>query len=109
MPPPGSSAFPPRGSGSQVPLQPAKLADFRMAGALGSGATAKVYDAVQIALGEMKKAKHNKKILLLITDGFDTRSHINAEQTEEILKRSGMLVYAIGIDDDDDDADEGRD
>ena len=34
----------------------------------------------------MKKAKHNKKILLLITDGFDTRSHINADQTEEILK-----------------------
>jgi Ca-activated chloride channel homolog len=51
----------------------------------------------------MKKAKHNKKILLMITDGFDTRSHINAQQTEEILKRSGMLVYAIGIDDDDDD------
>ena len=68
-----------------------------------AGGETAAYDAVQVAMEEMKKAKHNKKILLLITDGFDTRSHINAEQTEEILKRSGMLVYAIGIDDDDDD------
>lgn len=68
-----------------------------------AGGETAAYDAVQIGMDEMKKAKHNKKILLLITDGFDTRSHINAAQTEEILKRSGMLVYAIGIDDDDDD------
>jgi Ca-activated chloride channel homolog len=68
-----------------------------------AGGETAAYDAVQVSMEEMKKAKHNKKILLMITDGFDTRSHINAEQTEEILKRSGMLVYAIGIDDDDDD------
>src|SRR6266550_2180549 len=68
-----------------------------------SGETA-AYDAIQLAVGEeMKRAKHNKKILLLITDGFDTKSHINATQVEDILKRAEVLVYAIGIDDDDDD------
>src|SRR2546429_4310471 len=68
-----------------------------------SGETA-AYDAIQLAIGEeMKRAKHNKKILLLITDGFDTKSHINATQVEDILKRAETLVYAIGIDDDDDD------
>ena len=68
-----------------------------------SGETA-AYDAIQLAVtDEMKKAKHNKKILLLITDGFDTKSHINATRVEDILKRSEVLVYAIGIDDDDDD------
>src|SRR5215813_6023868 len=68
-----------------------------------SGETA-AYDAIQLAVtDEMKKAKHNKKILLLITDGFDTKSHINAVQVEDILKRAEVLVYAIGIDDDDDD------
>jgi Ca-activated chloride channel homolog len=68
-----------------------------------SGETA-AYDAIQLAVNEeMKKAKHNKKILLLITDGFDTKSHINATQVEDILKRAEVLVYAIGIDDDDDD------
>lgn len=68
-----------------------------------AGGETAAYDAVQIGIEEMKKARHNKKILLMVTDGFDTRSHINATQTEEILKRSGILVYAIGIDDDDDD------
>jgi Ca-activated chloride channel family protein len=68
-----------------------------------AGGETAAYDAIQIGMDEMKKAKHNKKILLLVTDGFDTRSHINATQTEDILKRSGILVYAIGIDDDDDD------
>jgi serine/threonine protein kinase len=47
MVPPG---FPPH-AGTLPPLQPAKLTDFKMAGALGSGATAKVYEAVHIASG----------------------------------------------------------
>ena len=32
-------------------LEPAKLSDFRLAGALGSGATAKVYEATHVATG----------------------------------------------------------
>jgi Ca-activated chloride channel family protein len=51
----------------------------------------------------MKKAKHNKKILLMATDGFDTRSKLTAEQIEDMLKRSQVMVYAIGIDDDEND------
>ncbi len=68
-----------------------------------SGGETAAYDAIQAAMGEMRSAKHNKKILLLVTDGFDTKSRINAAQVEEILKRSEVLVYAIGIDDDDED------
>jgi Ca-activated chloride channel family protein len=67
-----------------------------------SGETA-CYDAIQLAVEEMKSARHNKKIMLLVTDGFDTKSKINAAQVEEILKKSEILVYAIGIDDDDND------
>ena len=68
-----------------------------------SGGETAAYDAIQIGMQEMRSARHNKKILLLVTDGFDTKSHINALQVEDILKRSEVLVYAIGIDDDDDD------
>src|SRR5689334_22853354 len=32
-------------------LEPAKLSDFRIAGALGAGTTAKVYEAVHVASG----------------------------------------------------------
>jgi len=68
-----------------------------------AGGETAAYDAIQLGMEEMKTAKHNKKIMLLVTDGFDTKSHINATQVEDILKRSEVLVYAIGIDDDDDD------
>jgi Ca-activated chloride channel family protein len=68
-----------------------------------AGGETAAYDAIQMGIDEMKMAKHNKKILLLVTDGFDTKSHINSTQVEDILKRAEVLVYAIGIDDDDDD------
>jgi Ca-activated chloride channel homolog len=59
-----------------------------------------VYDAIAAGLREMEGAKHRKRILLLVTDGFDTRSRISAAQAEELVKRSNVLLYAIGIDDD---------
>src|SRR5438552_12623860 len=68
-----------------------------------AGGETAAYDAIQVGMEEMKMAKHNKKILLMVTDGFDRKSHINSTQVEDILKRSEVLVYAIGIDDDDDD------
>ena len=68
-----------------------------------AGGETAAYDAIQMGMEEMKNAKHNKKILLLVTDGFDTKSHVTSAPVEDILKRSEVLVYAIGIDDDDDD------
>ena len=68
-----------------------------------SGGETAAYDAIQTGLREMRQARNNKKIILMVTDGFDTRSKINADQVEELLKRSEVLVYAIGIDDDDTD------
>src|SRR5437899_4571739 len=40
-----------------------------------AGGETAAYDAIQLGMDEMKKAKHNKKIMLLVTDGFDTKSH----------------------------------
>jgi Ca-activated chloride channel homolog len=68
-----------------------------------SGGETAAYDAINLSLQEMKQARHSKKILILVTDGFDTKSKINATQVEELLKRSDVLVYAIGIDDDEND------
>ena len=61
------------------------------------------FDAIGLGLKMMDAAKHDKKILLMITDGFDTKSKLKADDIDEMLKRAEVLVYAIGIDDDDDD------
>jgi Ca-activated chloride channel family protein len=62
-----------------------------------------VYDAIAAGLRAMQTAKHSKRILLLVSDGFDTRSKIDAAQAEDLLKHSGIPLYALGIDDDDND------
>jgi len=68
-----------------------------------SGGETAAYDAISEGLQEMKLAKNTKKILIFVTDGFDTRSKITATETEHLLKHSDVLVYAIAIDDDDND------
>lgn len=68
-----------------------------------AGGETAMYDAISKGMQEMKAARNDKKILLLITDGFDTRSRLSSAQVEEMLKRSNILVYAIGIDDDEND------
>jgi Ca-activated chloride channel family protein len=62
-----------------------------------------VYDAIAAGLREMQTARHRKRILLMVTDGFDTKSRTTADQAQDLLKRSGVLLYAIGIDDDNND------
>lgn len=68
-----------------------------------SGGETAAYDAIQAGLQEMRSAKNGKRILLLVSDGYDTRSKVNMDQTVELLKRSQVILYAIGIDDDDND------
>jgi VWFA-related protein len=74
------------------------LRDFR-----AHGETA-FFDALSMGLREMDSAKNKKRILLLVTDGFDTRSKIKAPQAEELVAKSDVVVYAIGIDDGDGDS-----
>ena len=68
-----------------------------------SGGETSVYDAVGVAIREMQSARNGKRILLLVSDGYDTRSRINQDQALDQLKRSQLQLYAIGIDDDDND------
>ena len=61
------------------------------------------FDAIGLGLRMMENARHQKKVLLLLSDGFDTKSRLTIEEIDELLKESEVLVYAIGIDDDDED------
>jgi Ca-activated chloride channel family protein len=68
-----------------------------------SGGETSAYDAIQAGLKQMDNARNGKRILLLVSDGFDTRSKVNMDQALDMLKRSQVLLYAVGIDDDDND------
>lgn len=85
MAPPG---FPPPPRGTQPPLQPAKLTDFKMAGALGSGTTAKVYDAVHITTG--------RNVAIKILEPSQSGSEMRERFAREAVLLAGVASRHVG-------------
>jgi len=62
-----------------------------------SGGTA-LYDTVLRALPLAAQGRHPKKALVVISDGNDTTSHADIHDVTLQIRKSDVLVYAIGID-----------
>jgi len=61
------------------------------------GGTA-MYAALVGSMDHLKKASHDKKVLLVITDGEDNASgHITLQTAVEEARKSGVLIYAVGL------------
>lgn len=60
------------------------------------GGRTAVYDAVYMGLEQMKKAKNEKKALILITDGEDNSSRYSTAEVREFAKESDVQIYGIG-------------
>ena len=84
MVPPG---FPPL-PGTLTPLQPAKLTDFKMAGALGSGATAKVYEAVHIPTG--------RAVAIKVLEPSQSGSEMRERFAREAVLLAGVASKHVG-------------
>jgi Ca-activated chloride channel homolog len=56
-----------------------------------------IYDALILASEHMAKAKHTKKVILLITDGVDNSSHHTVDEAVEAARRSGVAIYTVGL------------
>jgi len=55
-------------------------------------------DAVSASIDYMKdKAKKDKKVLVIVTDGNDNTSTLSLEELVRKAQQSGILIYAIGI------------
>jgi VWFA-related protein len=61
-----------------------------------SGQTA-LYDAVSSALDRLKTGSHEKKALIVISDGGDNASAVGLPDVLKKVGESNALVYAIGI------------
>ena len=62
-----------------------------------NGGTA-MYDAVAEAVPLAQQGQNRKKALLVISDGNDTASGTNIREVKARIRESEVLVYAIGID-----------
>lgn len=54
-------------------------------------------DAVYMGLHEMKKAKNQRKALLIISDGGDNNSRYTETEVKNLVKEADVQIYAIGI------------
>lgn len=60
------------------------------------GSTA-LYDALISSLGHLKSGYHDKKVLLVITDGEDNSSHNSLGETLQAVQKSNAIIYAVGL------------
>lgn len=60
------------------------------------GGTA-LYDAVIGGLLQLQRGRHQKKALLLVTDGNDTASRASLSDAIDAARRSEAIIYALGI------------
>jgi len=64
-----------------------------------------LFDAVRVALPVASTGQNTKKALLVLSDGNDTGSRTPLPRLQEIIRTSEVLVYALGVEGDDDDID----
>ena len=62
-----------------------------------NGGTA-MFDAIAAALPTAAAGKHEKKALLVISDGNDHNSSISVNEVRQAIRESEVLVYALGVD-----------
>lgn len=66
-----------------------------------NGETA-LYDAVAAALEHLKKGTRDKKVLIVISDGGDNASKHNLAQITAMIGHPDVIIYTIGIFDEED-------
>ena len=85
--------------------RPEELSDFtrsvediqgRLVYALPKGRTS-LLDAIYLGMNKMRDGHHNKKSLLIISDGGDNRSRYTEAEVKSAVKEADVQIYAIGI------------
>lgn len=65
-------------------------------GLRAEGGTA-LWDGVSFALGQLKQARHRKKVLVVITDGEDNSSRTSFKKLMQQAEEADALIYTVGM------------
>jgi Ca-activated chloride channel family protein len=68
----------------------------RLVTALPKGMTA-LLDAIYMGMNQMKHAKHQRKALLIISDGGDNHSRYTEREITSAVKEGDVQIFGIGI------------
>lgn len=61
-----------------------------------SGGTA-LYDAIAAAVTRVQEGNHDRRAVLVLSDGADTSSSIGLNDVLEVIRRAEVLIYGLGI------------
>ncbi|HKP69389.1 MAG TPA: VWA domain-containing protein [Pyrinomonadaceae bacterium] len=56
-----------------------------------------LYDAVYLGIERVTRGTHQKKAILIISDGQDNSSRYNFGEVRRLMKESDVVTYAVGI------------
>ena len=56
-----------------------------------------LYDAAYLGVEKVKEGRHDKRALLIISDGQDNASKYNYGELKKLLKEADVQIYCIGI------------
>lgn len=56
-----------------------------------------LYDAIQMAIGVMKKARYDRKALVIVSDGGDNRSRYTFSAIKSAVLEADVQLYSMGI------------
>ncbi len=61
---------------------------------VGKGSTA-LYDAIEFSLKKVRSGRHQRRALIVISDGLDNSSRYSEKQIKRLLSEADVKVYAI--------------
>ena len=68
----------------------------QLEGVVASSSTA-LYDAIVAGLDQLKKGRHDKKALLVVTDGEDNSSKHSFQELLQRARSEGVVIYVVGM------------
>jgi VWFA-related protein len=80
-----------------VPFTPNSNALFERISHIKPYGRTSLYDAIHLALMQMKQAKNTRKAIVIVSDGGDNRSRFTAAQVKSAVLESDVQLYAMGI------------
>jgi len=61
------------------------------------GQNTALYDAVYLGIDKVTRGAHQKRALIIISDGQDNASRYNFGEVRRLMKESDVVTYAVGI------------
>jgi Ca-activated chloride channel family protein len=80
-----------------VPLTPDTDRLLEFIGGIEAGGSTALFDAIHLAVNEMRHAQYPRKALLIVSDGMDNHSRYTERETKRLISEVDFPIYGINV------------